>query len=339
MTEPSAPAGPAPERWPPLPRDEWAATYATLHMWTQIVGKVRLARAPMVNHWWQVPLYVTARGLTTSSMPDGARTFQIDFDFLDHRLLIRTSDGQARDLRLRSVAVADFYAEVMAALREVGVEVRIWTQPVEVEDAIPFERDFEHATYVPEHAERFWRVLLQADRVLNQFRSRFTGKCSPVHFFWGSFDLAVTRFSGRRAPPHPGGVPGLGDWVMREAYSRECSSCGFWPGSGPIREAAFYAYAYPEPEGFGGHPVGPAEAFYSDQMREFVLPYEAVRASADPDAALLRFLQDSYEAAAEHGGWDRGELERSYPAPGRPIPEEDAPTFPQHRAADPGAAG
>jgi hypothetical protein len=304
-----------PESWPALPLDLWADTHATLHMWTQVVGKIRLARAPMLNHWWQTPLYVSTRGLTTSPMPDGRRTFQIDFDFLDHRLDLLTSTGERWRVALYSRSVADFYGEVMSALRALGIEVRIWTRPVEIEDPIPFEQDEQHATYEPEHANRFWRMLVQADRVLNEFRSGFVGKCSPVHFFWGSFDMAVTRFSGRRAPPHPGGIPSLADWVTREAYSRECSSCGFWPGSGPVKEAAFYAYAYPEPDGFKDYPVRPEQAFYSQEMSEFVLLYDDVRTAAEPERMLLDFCQSTYEAAAERGGWDRRDLEQDYPRP------------------------
>ncbi len=299
-----------PETWPPLPLEKWADTYATLHMWTQVVGKIRLARAPMVNHWWQVPLYLTARGLTTSPMPDGQRTFEIDFDFLDHRLELRTSDGGMREVALAPMSVASFYHEVMDSTRSLGIDLKIWTGPVEVEVAIPFDEDETHATYDPDHANAFWRALVQADRVLAEFRSRFIGKCSPVHFFWGSFDLAVTRFSGRGAPAHPGGVPNLADWVTREAYSHECSSCGFWPGSGAVQEAAFYSYAYPEPEGFATHPVMPEQAFYSTEMREFILPYDAVRGADDPDRMLLDFFQSSYDAAATHGDWDRERLER-----------------------------
>ncbi len=301
------------EAWPEIPLDAWADTCATLHMWTQVIGKIRLARAPMVNHWWQVVMYVTSRGLTTSPIPDGERTFQIDFDFVDHRLIAATSTGARWELPLEPRSVADFHREVMAGLRSLGIEVDIWTHPVEVEDPIPFERDERHAAYDPDAANRFWRALVQADRVLARFRSGFVGKCSPVHFFWGSFDLAVTRFSGRRAPPHPGGFPSLADWVTREAYSRECSSCGFWPGTGPIQAPAFYAYAYPEPEGFRDYPVRPKQAFYSDEMREFVLLYDHVRASDDPDRTLLDFLQSTYEAAAERGGWDRPDLEAGRP--------------------------
>jgi hypothetical protein len=294
--------------WPALPFEEWRETCATLHMWTQVVGKVRLAQAPHVNHWWQVPLYVSARGLTTSPVPYGERTFQVDFDFQNHRLLIETSDGDSREMKLAPRAVADFYGEFMSALRSLGLEVRIWTTPVEVPNPVPFEKDETHAAYQPEYANRFWRALVQADRVLQKFRSRFLGKCSPVHFFWGSFDLAVTRFSGRPAPPHPG-TPGVADSITREAYSHEVSSAGFWPGGDALPEPIFYAYAYPEPEGFKDFSVRPDEAYYSADFREFVLPYEAARRAPDRDGALLEFLQSTYEAAAELGRWDRPALE------------------------------
>ncbi len=297
------------DNWPALPLAAWQETYATLHMWTQMVGKVRLALAPMVNHWWQVTLYLTARGLTTSPMPYGRRIVQIDFDFVDHELRISTGDGLSRTLPLAPRAVADFYRDLMAALRSLGIEVRIWTTPVEVERRVPFEQDHEHGAYDPDAAHRCWRVLAQADRVLHDFRARFLGKCSPVHFFWGAFDLAVTRFSGRRAPEHPS-TPALADHVIREAYSHEVSSCGFWPGSGPVQEPAFYAYAYPEPPGFKDFPIRPEGAFYSAPMNEFILPYEAVRRAGDPDATLLAFLQSTYEAAADLGRWDRVALER-----------------------------
>jgi len=300
--------------WPALPLTAWQDTYATFHRWTQIVGKVRLALAPMVNHWWQTTLYVTARGLTTLPVPYGTRTLQVDFDLLEHRLLLQTSDGATRSLPLEPRSVAGFYHDFMAALGTLGVDVKIWTMPQEVEDPIPFERDDRHASYDPQYAQRFWRALVQAHRVMQEFRSGFLGKCSPVHFFWGSFDLAVTRFSGRRAPEHPGGVPHLADWVVREAYSHEVSSCGFWPGSGSVQEAAFFAYAYPEPQGFSEYPVQPVAAFYSPELREFILPYETVRQAENPDAALLAFLQTTYEAAADLGCWDRASLER---APGR----------------------
>ena len=298
------------EVWPSLPLDAWRDTYATLHMWTQVIGKIRLARAPMLNHWWQVPLYVTARGLTTSPIPYGTDTFQIDFDFITHRLVIDTSNGAERTFALGSYPVAEFYERVMAALAELGLDIRIWTHPVEVEQSIPFEQDRQHATYDPEYANRVWRILVQTDRVLHQFRSGFLGKASPVHFFWGGFDLALTFFSGRRAPPHPGGIPNLGDWVNRESYSHECSSTGFWPGSGAIQEPAFYAYTYPEPSGYSEAHVQPGQAFYSPDMRLFILRYEDVRSAADADAALLAFFRSTYDAAADLAAWDRAALER-----------------------------
>jgi len=299
------------ELWPALPLEDWKDTYATLHMWTQIVGKIRLAQTPWVNHSWHTTLYVTSRGMTTSPIPYGTRTFQIDFDFLDHRLMIQTSDGAVRMIALRPISVADFYGEVMTALRELDLEVSIHTKPNEVVEPIPFEQDHTHASYDATYANRFWRVLVQSDRVLKEFRSRFIGKCSPVHFFWGSFDLAVTRFSGRPAPEHPGGVPNLPDSVTREAYSHEVSSCGFWPGGGAIMEPAFYAYAYPEPQGFKDYAVQPKDAFYISDMGEFILPYNAVRRADNPDEALLEFLQSTYEAAANRGKWDRAALERT----------------------------
>jgi hypothetical protein len=278
-------------------------------MWTQIIGKIRLALTPKLNHWWQSTLYVTPRGLTTASIPDGARTFAISFDFLEHHLQIETSDGITRRIALTPRSVADFYQEVMDTLNELGIHVRIWTMPQEVAEPISFDRDHKHAAYDAEYAQRLWRILVQADRVMTAFRSRFIGKSSPVHFFWGSFDLALTRFSGRPAPEHPGGVPNMADWVTREAYSHEVSSCGFWPGSEAV-EPVFYAYAYPEPEGFRDYSVQPKEAFYSTQMQEFILPYEAMRQSNDPDAVLLAFLQSTYEATAKLGNWDRAMLER-----------------------------
>lgn len=296
--------------WPSLPLESWRDTYATLHMWTQIVGKTRLARAPMQNHWWQVALYLTERGLTTSAIPAGDRSFAVEFDLLDHHLSIRVSDGENRTLPLAARPVADFYTDYMGLLRSLGLEAKIWPVPVEVEGAIRFPDDRTHATYVAESATRVWRLLSQADRVLKRFRGRYLGKASPVHFFWGSFDLAATRFSGRRAPPHPGGAPNLGDWVMQEAYSHECCSVGFWPGGGPIPEPVFYAYAYPEPEGFRSYSIKPGAARYNDAMREFVLPYEAVRTAASPDEALLDFAQSTYVAAADRGNWDRATLER-----------------------------
>ncbi len=296
--------------WPTLPLKEWKDTYATLHMWTQIVGKIRLAQTPWVNHSWHVTLYVTSRGLTTSPIPYGQKTFEIDFDFVDHKLVIETSDGNVRLIDLRPRTVADFYAEVMSSLRSVGIDVAIHTTPNEIPDPIPFEEDTTHASYDADYANRFWRVLVQSDRVFKEFRARFIGKCSPVHFFWGSFDLAVTRFSGRTAPPHPGGVPHMPDVVAREAYSHEVSSCGFWPGGGAIDYPAYYAYAYPGPEGFKDYKVKPKGAFYSNDLGEFLLPYDEVRKSKDPDAALLDFLQSTYEAAADLAKWDRAALER-----------------------------
>jgi hypothetical protein len=276
-------------------------------MWTQIVGKVRLAHSPMVNHWWQVTLYVTPRGLTTSAIPDGTEAFDIEFDFIDHQLLIRSSAGPSRSVRLEPKSVAEFYSQTMRALDELGFPTRIQSHPNEVDPAIPFAEDVQHASYDPNAANLFWRQLLQANRLLGQFRTRFVGKVSPVHFFWGAMDLACTRFSGRGAPRHLGGAPNVGNWVMVEGYSRELSSCGFFPGGGD--EGAFYAYAYPEPNGFADHPVNPAEARYDKDLGEYLLPYEAVRQATDPDQMLLGFLQDTYEAAAVHASWDRADLE------------------------------
>lgn len=301
----------ASDHWPVLPYREWKDTCATLHLWTQIIGKIRLVQTPWVNHSWHTTLYLTSRGLTTSVIPYGLVAFQIDFDFIDHKLLIQTSEGAVKILSLASRSVADFHHEVIAKLDEVNLKVKIVTTPNELVTAIPFEKDYEHATYEAEHANRFWRTLLQADRVLKQFRARFIGKCSPVHFFWGGFDLAVTRFSGRRAPQHAGGIPHLPDWITREAYSHEVSSCGFWPGNDQMPEAIFYSYAYPEPPGFAASPVRPEGAAYHSQLREFVFPYNDVRKCASPDEALLEFLQTSYEAAADNAGWDRSELERN----------------------------
>jgi len=303
---PTAPA----EAWPSLPLAAWQDTFATFHMWAQIVGKTRLALSPLVNHWWNVTFYVTPRGLTTSPMPYRDRTFAVDFDFLDHVLLVRTSEGAVGALPLAPRSVADFYREYMDLLRSLDLQVRIWPVPVEVEPAVPFLDDREHAAYDAEYAHRFWRVLAQSERVMQSFRGRFLGKCSPVHFFWGGCDLAVTRFSGRLAPPHPGGIPNVGDWVTQEAYSHEVSSCGFWVGGGSIAEPSFYAYAYPEPAGFGAARVQPREAYYSQDWKEFFLPYEAVRTAEQPDEVLLAFLQSTYEAAADLGRWDRKALER-----------------------------
>ena len=300
------------ENWPSLPFAEWHDTCATLHLWTQVVGKIRLAQAPLVNHWWQVPLYVTSRGLTTSPIPYGERAFEIGFDFLDHRLTIATSDGATEGFALGPISLADFYREVMQRLRTLGLDIHVWTTPVEIPDPIPFEQDHTHAAYDPDYAIRFWRVLLQADRVFTAFRARFLGKASPVHFFWGSFDLAVTRFSGRRAPPHPG-APNVADRVTREAYSHEVSSCGFWPGGAGMEQPIFYSYAYPQPTGFDEAPVAPAAAFYNRDFGEFVLPYDDVRQAASPDEALLDFLQSTYNAAATLGHWDRAVLESTAP--------------------------
>jgi len=296
--------------WPVLAYDEWRDTQATLHRWTQIVGKIRMVQTPWVNHSWHVPLYLTARGLTTSPISYGSRLFSIEFDFVDHQLLIETNDGRTETLRLAPRAVADFYQELFARLKTLGLEINIRTTPNEIPDATPLDQDWKHSTYDAEQAARFWHALAQSDRVFKVFRSRFVGKCSPVHFFWGSFDLAVTRFSGRRAPPHPGGVPNLPDWVAREAYSHEVSSCGFWPGGDVMPHPVFYAYAYPEPEGFRSASLRPAGARYDATLSEFILPYEEVRRASSPDATLLEFLQSSYEAAADLGGWDRSALER-----------------------------
>ncbi len=300
------------ETWPSLPFAEWKETCATLHMWTQIVGKVRLALAPWTNHSWHVTLYLTARGLTTSPMPHGARLFQIDFDFVDHKLLI-VAGRESRTIELKPQSVAAFYEKTMSTLLELNLPVSINPTPNEIANPIPFDRDEEHRAYDPEYANRFWRVLLQADRVFKEFRSRFCGKCSPVHFFWGSFDLAVTRFSGRSAPPHPGGIPHLPDAITREAYSQEVSSLGFWPGSDAMPEAIFYSYAYPEPADFSAAKVKPAAANYNQQMKEFVLSYEAVRSANVPEAALLDFAQSTYDAASTLGSWDRSALEEKKP--------------------------
>jgi Family of unknown function (DUF5996) len=296
------------ELWPVLPWDQWQESCTTIHMWSQIVGKIRLALAPMLNHWWQVPLYLTPRGLTTSPIPYQARIFQIDFDLLAHELQIQTDWGDSLDFPLYNLSVAAFYAKTIDALSSLGIDVHIWTTPVEVPERLPFEQDNQHAAYDPEFVYRFFRVLVQSDRLFKDFRARFLGKVSPVHFFWGAFDLAVTRFSGRPAPEHPG-VPNVARYVMVEAYSHEVSSCGFWPGAG-LGEPAYYAYAYPEPEGFKEYPVWPPEAYYHTGFGEFILPYEAVRTSLSPDETLLGFLQSTYEAAAKRARWDRDALER-----------------------------
>jgi hypothetical protein len=300
----------AAEAWPALQLDEWSDTSATFHMWTQIAGKIRLTLSPWWNHSWNSTLYVTSRGLTTSPIPHGVRTFQIDFDLVDHQLVVQKSDGAIFRMQLESQTVADFYADLMDALRRMDLEVHIHASPNEVADPIPFARDTTHRSYDPEQANRFWRALVQSDRVFKAFRGRFIGKCSPVHLFFGALDLAVTRFSGRRAPEHPGGIPHLPDRVTREAYSHEVSSCGFWGGSGSVAYPAYYSYAYPEPPGFGKARVKPDRAFYSADLREFILPYDVVRQSNAPDATLLDFLQSTYEAAADLGKWTRQELER-----------------------------
>jgi hypothetical protein len=302
--------------WPELPTAEWRDTCATLQLWTQIVGKIRLVQTPWLNHSWHVTLYVTARGLTTSPIPSGERSFQIDFDFLDHALRLSTSDGAARQLPLVAQSVASFYAAVMAALKELGIEVTIDEMPNELPDPIRFSEDSKHASYDPDAVRRFYRILVNCDRVFKQFRTGFIGKASPVHFFWGSFDLAVTRFSGRRAPRHPGGVPHLPDAVTQEAYSHEVSSAGFWPGEGAIDYPVLYSYAYPEPAGFRTTKVSPDAAFFSEALGEFILPYDAVRSAADRDKALLDFLQSTYEAAAVLAKWDRDALECALGRPG-----------------------
>lgn len=305
MSEVKPEKQPAGEAWPNLPLAEWKDTYATLHMWSQVIGKIRLAQSPEVNHWWHVPLYLTARGLTTSPMPYGDGFFEIDFDFIDHRLPIRTSDGREKVIELVPRSVAAFYHEVMAALRSLGMEINIWAMPVEVPDPIPFTEDEQHASYDADQAGRFWRALSQADKVFKDFRGRFIGKCSPVHFFWGSFDLAVTRFSGRPAPEREGADP-----ITREAYSHEVISHGFWPGGGAVTGAAFYSYTAPEPAGLSEQPVRPAEAFYSHELKEFLLMYDDVRKADSPESALMDFLQSTYEAGANLANWERAALER-----------------------------
>jgi hypothetical protein len=295
--------------WPELPTASWRETCETLQLWTQIVGKIRLERTAWLNHSWHIALYVTARGLTTSPIPDGARSFQIDFDFIDHQLRISTSDGATRQFALAGKSVAGFYAAIMAELAQLGIHVTIDEMPNELPEPIRFSQDTKHASYDPETVQRFFQILVSTDRVLKQFRTGFIGKASPVHFFWGSFDLAVTRFSGRRAPRHPGGVPHLPDDVACEAYSHEVSSAGFWPGSGAIDYPAFYSYAYPEPAGFRTSKVRPDAAFFSEALGEFILPYDAVRTAAAPERALLDFLQSTYEAAANAAKWDRDALE------------------------------
>ena len=293
------------DAWPPLPLEEWKDTCATLHMWTQIVGKVRLVQTPLVNHWWNVPLYVSARGLTTTAMPYNEIFFEMEFDFIDHNLLIECSHGATAKVALQPKSVAKFYDETMAALRDVGVEVHIWKMPVEIPDPIPFDQDEQHASYDREYVERFWRILRSSERVMQEFRSRFIGKCSPVHFFWGSFDLAVTRFSGRPAPPRPDA-----DVITREAYSHEVISHGWWPGQGPLGKPAFYSYTAPAPEGLSAAKVRPEQVFYNNDVGSFLLLYEDMRNAPDPDATLMEFLQSTYEAGANLAKWDRASLER-----------------------------
>jgi hypothetical protein len=297
------------DAWPALPLDGWRQTYTTLHMWMQIVGKVRLALTPLVNHWWNVPLYVTARGLSTGAMPCGGRDIEILFDFVDHRLVVSRSDGQQQALGLVPKSVANFYQELMTLLGGMGVAARIWPKPVEISDPIPFAEDHQHAQYDPEPVGRLWRILVETDQVFQAFRGRFIGKCSPVHFFWGSFDLAVTRFSGRRAPARPEADP-----ITREAYSHECISHGFWPGGswfgqevpGPV----YYAYAAPEPPGLREEPIRPAEAHFDPRLSEFILPYDTLRQASQPREKLMEFLQSTYEAGAKCAQWNRAELER-----------------------------
>jgi len=291
--------------WPSLPLEEWKDTCSTLHMWTQIVGKVRLAQTPLINHWWNVPLYVSARGLTTSAMPYGDITFEMEFDFIDHQLDITCSHGQNTSIALAPKSVATFYRETMDALRGLGLDIHIWRMPVEIPDPIPFDEDEQHASYDPDYANRFWQVLRSSENVMQEFRSRFIGKCSPVHFFWGSFDLAVTRFSGRPAPARPEADP-----ITREAYSHEVISHGWWPGQGPLGKAAFYSYTAPAPEGLGDAKVSPEQAYYNAEMGLFLLLYEDVRNASDPEAMLMEFMQSTYEAGANLAKWDRSALER-----------------------------
>ena len=293
--------------WPELRVDDWTDTRDTLHMWTQIVGKIRLAHMPLINHWWQVPLYVSPRGLTTGTIPSGDAAFDMEFDFIRNELAIRSSDGGHAVVRLAAKPVAEFYGETLSALDGLDISTDINARPNEVEPAIPFAEDFQHASYDRDAARTFWQQLVQAHRVITEFRASFVGKVSPVHFFWGAMDLACTRFSGRPAPPHPGGAPNCPDWVMTEGYSRELCSCGFWPGGGV--EGAFYSYAYPEPDGYADSPVAPQAAFYSAEFKQFLLPYEAVRTSDDPDRVLSEFLNTTYAAAADRGHWDRAALE------------------------------
>lgn len=299
--------------WPELNLESWQETYETVHLWTQVVGKIRLALTPWVNHAWHIPLYMTARGMTTSLMYSEAKGFQIDFDFVDHRLEVSTTQGEYLSFPLEPMSVASFYSELMSILKEVGVHVSIWVNPVELPDPVlDLDKDEIHKDYDKESIEKWWQIVIQCHRIFSLFRSRFIGKVSPVHFFWGAFDLAVTRFSGRDAPKHPGGVPNCADWVMEEAYSHEVSSAGFWPGMG-LGEPAFYSYAYPEPEGFRTWPSIPEQAYFLESMGEYVLPYNAVRAAGNPDKLILDFLQSTYEAAADLAKWDRKNLEANLP--------------------------
>ena len=307
----------AKKEWPALTYGEWSDTVATLHMWTQIVGKIRLAHSPWTNHSWHVPLYLTARGMTTSLIPYGGAAFEIIFDFVAHQLIIQTASGEQRFIPLEPVSVADFYKATLEHLDDLNLSTAIHTTPSEIAEGIPFDEDATHCSYDQEYVSRFWQALIQVDRVFKEFRARFIGKCSPVHFFWGSFDLAVTRFSGKEAPPHPGGVPNFPDWVAREAYSHEVSSAGFWPGGGGVDNAAFYSYAYPMSDGFSNAKVVPKGAAWSANLGEFLLPYDEVRTSSAPDETLLDFLQSTYEAAADLAQWERAELERNFEqAPG-----------------------
>jgi hypothetical protein len=301
------------EFWPELPFKQWQNTCETLHMWTQIIGKIRLKQTPWINHSWHVPLYLTSRGLTTSPIPYGFRTFEIDFDFIDHLLLIKTGEGAVKNIKLQPQSVADFYKEVFKILNDLGLEIKINQKPNEVEDPRIFSENYHLKSYDPEAAWRFWQVLKNTDRVFKSFKANFIGKCSPVHFFWGSFDLAYTRFSGKPAPEHPGGIPNLPDWVVREAYSHEVSSCGFWPGSSASPTPVFYAYAYPEPEGYKKAIIKPEIAYYSQDLHEFILPYTDMIKTPSPDATLYEFLQSTYEAAANSAKWDRTALEKKLP--------------------------
>ena len=305
MTSPSMQHSPSNEAWPALPYSEWRDTCATLHMWTQIVGKIRLDLSPHMNHWWEVPLYVSARGLTTSPIPYGSGIFEMEFDFIAQRLDIRTSWGESKSIALFTRTVAGFYREVMDTLASMGVRIKIWPMPVEVPNPIRFDQDVTHARYDPAYAQRFWRILVTVDAILKEFRTRFIGKCSPVHFFWGSFDLAVTRFSGRRAPDRPGA-----DNVTRDAYSHEASSVGWWPGSDAFPQAAFYSYTAPEPAGLPESKIKPGAAHYDTALHEFILAYDDARIAPDPKSALLDFCQSTYEAAANLANWDRASLDR-----------------------------